>query len=72
MNPIPLLAGVALAEDIPAQRLTRGQRGTVVEILGTEAEPVYLVEFPDKSGQACAFAEVRPDRLIVMHPTQAA
>jgi hypothetical protein len=44
---IPLLAVVALLEDLPGKRLVRGQVGTVVEILASE---VYEVEFSDDSG----------------------
>ena len=41
-----------------------------MEVLGTDADPVFLVEFSDESGVAYAFAEVRPEQLIVLHPTQ--
>ena len=34
VNSIPLLAVVALTEDLPQHNLTRGQIGTVVEHLG--------------------------------------
>ena len=67
MTEIPLLSYVAMAEDIPGQGLTRGELGTVVEMLGTEADPVSLVEFSDEFGQAYAFAELRPAQLIVLH-----
>jgi hypothetical protein len=37
MNSIPLLAMVALTEDLPEHQLTRGQIGTVVEYLERNA-----------------------------------
>jgi hypothetical protein len=64
---VPLLAHVALTIDVPDQGLTRGQLGTVVEKLGSAEENVYLVEFSAESGEAYAFAELRPDQLIVLH-----
>ena len=67
MIAIPILAPIALTCDRPEDGLTRGQLGTVVERLGTESDPVYLVEFADDSGQAYAFAELRPEQLIVLH-----
>jgi hypothetical protein len=70
MEPIKLLSAVALLEDIPAYHLSRGEVGTVVEIL----EPgVYEVEFSDDSGCTYASLPVVADRLIVLHnPSQAA
>jgi len=66
---VPLLAHVALTVDLPEKGLTRGQLGTVVEQLGSEMEPVFLVEFSGEDGQAYAFAEVRPDQVIILHRT---
>jgi hypothetical protein len=70
MTKIPLLAYVAVSEDCPEKNLTRGQLGTVVEVLGTDDDPALLVEFADGSGQAYAFAEFRPEQLIVLHRKQ--
>jgi hypothetical protein len=67
MKRIPLLASVALAIDLPELQLTRGQLGTVVEYLLTGNEEALLVEFSDQDGQAYAFAEARPEQLIVLH-----
>ena len=67
MNPVPLLAPIALTEDIPHRNLTRGQIGTVVEYLEREGEHALLVEFFDEHGQTYAMAELRPDQLIVLH-----
>ena len=74
MKEIPLLAVVALAEDNPTEGLKCGESGTVVELLGTEEDPAYLVEFSDESGRAYAFADLRPEQLIVLHrkPSEAA
>ena len=63
----PLLAHVALVTDLPERGLTRGQLGTVVEELGPAANPAFLVEFSDENGQAYAFADLRPEQMIVLH-----
>jgi hypothetical protein len=67
MTEIPMLAPVALMSDLPKEGLTRGQLGTVVERLGAESDPVYLVEFADDFGRAYAFSELRPEQLMVLH-----
>jgi hypothetical protein len=67
MTEIPLLAHVALTEDQPDKGLTRGQLGTVVEHLGSSADPLLLVEFSSESGEAYAFAELSPTQVIVLH-----
>ncbi|MBZ5619491.1 MAG: DUF4926 domain-containing protein [Acidobacteriia bacterium] len=67
MKLIPLLAPVALTEDLPDRKLTRGQIGTVVEHLEREGEHALLVEFSDEQGQTYAMADLRPDQLIVLH-----
>jgi hypothetical protein len=67
MTRIPLLAPVALVVDLPEVRLTRGQMGTVVEFLRSGNEEALLVEFSDQDGQAYAFAEARPEQLIMLH-----
>ena len=48
MELIPLLALVALTEDLPDHKLTRGQIGTVVELLERDGEHALLVEFSDE------------------------
>jgi hypothetical protein len=67
MNSIPLLAVVALVEDLPAHRLTRGQIGTVVEFLEKEGERALLVEFSDEHGEPYAIVDVQPDQMMVIH-----
>jgi hypothetical protein len=67
MKQIRLLAHVALVADLPEKSLTRGQLGTVVEKLGAEPDGAILVEFSGEDGQAYAFAELRPDLVIVLH-----
>ena len=67
MKFIPLLAPVALTEDLPDHKLTRGQIGTVVELLECEGEHALLVEFSDEQGQTYAMADIRPNQLIVLH-----
>ena len=67
MKRIPVLAVVALTEDLPNLNLTRGQIGTVLEHLERDGEPALLVEFSDEHGEAYAIAPVRPDRLIALH-----
>ena len=64
---IPLLAFVALTEDLPDHRLTRGQIGSVVEHLERDGERALLVEFSDDQGQTYAMVAVRPDQLLVLH-----
>ena len=61
---INLLDVVALAEDLPAKGLLRGQVGTVVEELG---EGVFEVEFSDDEGRTYATAALRAGQLIVLH-----
>lgn len=67
MTTIPLLASVALTEDLPAHKLTRGQIGTVVERLGRDNEQALLVEFSGEDGETYAMVAIRPDQLMVRH-----
>jgi hypothetical protein len=67
MKDIPLLTLVALTEDLPAEGLTRGQIGTVVEQLDRNSEHALLVEFSDEEGQTYALAAIRPDQLLTLH-----
>lgn len=55
---------VALLTDLPAQRLARGQVGTIVEKLNAET---LLVEFSDDNGRAYAIAPCRRTELLVLH-----
>lgn len=66
-SPIPMLATVALVIDLPQQRLTRGQIGTVVEHLESGGELAELVEFADNEGQTYAMAPINPEHLLVLH-----
>ena len=63
MNKVPLLAVVALLEDLPERNLLRGQVGTVVEDL---APGVYEVEFSDDSGRTYASLALRVQQLLVL------
>jgi len=51
MEWIPLLSLVALTDDLPGQKLTRGQIGTLVEHLDEGGEQALLVEFSDNKGK---------------------
>ena len=62
--PIKLLDVVALTEDLPDRMLSRGQVGTVVEVLSTD---VFEIEFSDNDGRTYASLALRGDQLIVLH-----
>lgn len=66
-----LLEVVALTEDIPEQRLVRGQVGTVVEL---HPDGSCEVEFSDDNGRAYAIVPLAPRQLIVLRykPARAA
>ncbi len=55
---------VALLTDLPAQRLARGQVGTVVEQLDARTS---LVEFSDEQGRAYAIAPCPRAELLTLH-----
>jgi hypothetical protein len=55
---------VALVEDLPQERLVRGQVGTVVE---TWAPGVYEVEFTDNNGRAYATVALKAEQLMRLH-----
>jgi hypothetical protein len=59
-----LLDAVALLSDLPAQRLARGQVGTIVEQLD---ENISLVEFSDELGRAYAVVPCPRDELLTLH-----
>ncbi len=67
MTEVPLLAAVALTEDLPERGLTRGQIGTVVEFLGTPGDRALLVEFSDNQGRTITLADLKPEQLLVLH-----
>ena len=61
---------VALLTDLPAQRLARGQVGTIVEQLD---DKTLLVEFSDEQGRANAVAPCpRADLLVLRYVPEAA
>ncbi len=55
---------VALLADLPAQSLTRGQVGTVVEQLD---DKTLLVKFIEDNGRAYAVARCQAADLLVLH-----
>jgi hypothetical protein len=59
-----LLDVVALLAVLPAQRLARGQVGTIVELLD---DKTLLVEFSDDQGRAYAVAPCPRTDLLVLH-----
>ena len=59
-----LLNAVALLADVPAHRLSRGQVGTVVELLD---DTMSLVEFSDEQGRAYALAPCPRANLLTLH-----
>jgi hypothetical protein len=64
MGEIKLLDVVALVEDVEAHGLRRGEVGTVVE---EWKDGVFEVAFSDDSGNAYAFAAVRPEQIMKLH-----
>ena len=64
MDEIKVLDVVALTEDVQEHGLRRGEVGTVVE---RWKDGAYEVEFSDNSGEAYAFAALRPEQLMKLH-----
>ena len=64
-NEIKLLDVVALTVDVPEHDLSRGQVGTVVELLKNGA--AFEVEFSDRNGHTYQYLGLRPDQLMVLH-----
>ena len=62
---IKLLDVVALTGDVPEHNLSRGQVGTVVEVLKNGA--AYEVEFSDRHGRTYQSLGLRLDQLMVLH-----
>ena len=61
---IQLLDVVALVEDVPEYKLSRGQVGTVVEELSPES---VLVEFCDDQGKTYAMCGLAIQQLMGLH-----
>lgn len=59
-----VLDAVALLADRPADKLARGQVGTIVESLD---ETTALVEFSDDEGRAYAIVPCSVSELMVLH-----
>ena len=55
---------VALIEDIPERHISRGEVGTVVEVLEPD---VYEVEFSDDRGETYAELALRGEQLVLLH-----
>ena len=64
-NEIKLLDVVALTVDVPEHDLSRGQVGTVVELLKNGG--AFEVEFSDRDGRTYQSLGLRPDQLMVLH-----
>ena len=64
MDEIKVLDVVALTEDVQQNGLRRGEVGTVVE---RWKDGAYEVEFSDDSGEAYAYAALRPEQLMKLH-----
>ena len=69
-NQIKLLDVVALIVDIPEYNLSKGQVGTVVEVL-QDGDAAINVEFSDHERKASAFFPLSPNQLMVLHLEQA-
>jgi len=61
-----LLDVVATTENIPYSNLTKGQVGTVVDVL-SEEEGIFLIEFADVSGVAYAIEPLPHTQLMELH-----
>ena len=55
---------VALLADIPERSLSRGQVGTVIELLDADTT---LVEFSDDDGRAYAITPVKSSQVLLLH-----
>jgi len=62
---IKLLDIVALTVDLPEYNLSRGQVGTVVEILANGQ--AYEVEFSDREGHTCESVGLRSEQFMLLH-----
>ncbi len=59
-----ILDVVALLDNIPQEKLVRGQVGTIVERLSGET---FEVEFSDNEGRTYATIALRAGQLLVLH-----
>ena len=64
-NTVKLIDVVALTVDLVQYNLSRGQVGTVVEILGNGT--AFEVEFSDRDGRTYESVGLRPDQIMVLH-----
>jgi hypothetical protein len=64
MDEIKVLDVVAILEDVPQQRLLRGQVGTVVE---RWKDGAFEVEFSDSSGESYALVALSADQLLKLN-----
>ena len=62
---VKLFDVVALIVDLPEYNLSKGQVGTVVELLKNGA--AYEVEFSDRNGRTYQSLGLRPDQFLVLH-----
>ena len=61
---LKLLDVIALLKDIPAEKLSKGQVGTIVEELD---EGVYEVEFADKKGRTITSLALKTQDIMLLH-----
>ena len=61
---VQLFNTVALTEDLMNRGLSKGQVGTVVELL---SEGVFEVEFSDNEGRTYGLLPLRAEQLMVLH-----
>lgn len=64
MNEFKELDVVALTEDLPAEKLVRGQVGTIVHV---HTPMAFEVEFSDDQGRTYALLPLRAEQLMVLH-----
>ena len=64
---ISVLDVVTLIQDLPQEKLVRGQVGTVVEQLAPDA---YEVEFVASDGKTYALLPLRAEQILVLHYEQ--
>ena len=64
-NTVKLIDVVALTVDLVQYNLSRGQVGTVVEILGNGT--AFEVEFSDRDGRTYESIGLRPEQIMVLH-----
>lgn len=62
-TPLKLLDVVALLQDIPEEKLARGQVGTIVEELDDHA---FEVEFADKEGRTITSLALNANELMAL------